>query len=163
MIRSIVIAPHHALKTVAKPVTSVTDQVRTLLDDMIETMYDDNGCGLAANQINLLSRMIVMDCSKEQNQPLQLVNPEILFRSEEKVLLKKNGCLSFPGIFVDEEFAAQVTVRFLDRNGNQQEQHFDGIWALCAQHEINHLNGITFIDHLAKQEQRQILAKIQRR
>lgn len=158
----IVIAPHPALKTVAKPVLSVTDQVRTLLDDMVETMYDDKGCGLAANQINLLSRMIVMDCSKEQNQPMQLINPEVLWKSE-KIALNKEGCLSFPGTFVDVERAQEIIVRYWDTNGTTKEQQFIGFWAICAQHEIDHLDGITFIDHLARQEQRRILDKIQHR
>ena len=162
MIRPIIIAPHPALKTVAKPVVSLTDQVRVLLDDMVETMYDDKGCGLAANQINLLSRMIVMDCSKEQNQPMQLVNPEVLWKSEE-TSINKEGCLSFPGAFVEVERAQKVTVRYLDALGTTQERPFDGFWAICVQHEIDHLDGITFIDHLAKQEQRRILDKIQRR
>lgn len=162
MIRPIVIAPHHALKTVAKPITTITSQVRALLDDMVETMYDDKGCGLAANQINLLSRMLVMDCSSEQKQPMQLINPEILWKSKE-TSINKEGCLSFPGTFVDVERSQQVTVRYLDVQGETQEQMFNELWAICVQHEIEHLNGITFIDHLAKQEQRQILAKIQRR
>jgi peptide deformylase len=146
----------------AKPVTAITSQVRTLLDDMVETMYKGKGCGLAANQINLLSRMIVMDCSRDQNQPLQLINPEILWKSEE-TSKNKEGCLSFPGVYVDVERAQKVTVRYLDTQGKEQEQLFDEYWAICAQHEIDHLNGITFIDHLVKQEQRRILDKIQRR
>lgn len=162
MLRPIVIAPHPALKAVAKPVTSVTDQVRALLDDMVETMYDDKGCGLAANQINLLSRMIVMDCSKDQNQPMQLINPEVLWKSEE-TSMNKEGCLSFPGAFVDVTRAKKVAVRYLDKRGTEQEQAFDEYWAICVQHEIDHLNGITFIDLLTKQEQRRILDKIQRR
>jgi peptide deformylase len=162
MIRPIVIAPHPALKTVAKPVTTVTNQVRALLDDMVETMYDDKGCGLAANQINLLSRMIVMDCSKEQNQPMQLVNPVVLWKSEE-TCSNKEGCLSFPGAFVDVRRAKKVKVGYLDAQGATQEQMFEDFWAICVQHEIDHLNGITFIDHLVKQEQRRILDKIQRR
>lgn len=162
MLRPIVIAPHPALKVVAKPVTSVTDQVRALLDDMVETMYDDKGCGLAANQINLLSRMIVMDCSKEQNQPIKLINPEVLWKSEE-TWTNKEGCLSFPDAFVDVTRAKKVAVRYLDTRGIEQEQAFDEYWAICVQHEIDHLNGITFIDLLTKQEQRRILDKIQRR
>jgi peptide deformylase len=129
---------------------------------MVETMYDDKGCGLAANQINLLSRMIVMDCSKDQKQPIQLINPEILWKSEE-TSLNKEGCLSFPGAFVDVERSQKVTVRYWDTHGKTQEQQFDDFWAICVQHEIDHLNGITFIDHLEKQEQRRILDKIGRR
>lgn len=162
MLRPIVITPHPALKVVAKPVISVTDQVRALLDDMVETMYHDKGCGLAANQINLLSRMIVMDCSKDQNQPIQLINPEILWKSEENSI-NKEGCLSFPGAFVDVKRAQKVVVRYLDTHGAMKEQQFDEFWAICVQHEIDHLNGITFIDHLEKQEQRRILDKIQLR
>lgn len=162
MIRPIVIAPHPALKAVAKPVMTLTDQVRSLLDDMVETMYDDKGCGLAANQINLLSRMIVMDCSKDQNKPMQLINPEVLWKSE-KTSVNKEGCLSFPGAFVEVERSVKVTVRYLDVQGKTQEQPFDDFWAICVQHEIDHLNGITFIDHLVKQEQRRILDKLQRR
>jgi peptide deformylase len=162
LIRPIVIAPHPALKAVAKPVVTLTDQVRSLLDDMVETMYDDKGCGLAANQINLLSRMIVMDCSKDQNKPMQLINPEVLWKSE-KTSVNKEGCLSFPGAFVEVERSVKVTVRYLDVQGKTQEQSFDDFWAICVQHEIDHLNGITFIDHLVKQEQRRILDKLQRR
>ena len=162
MIRPIVIAPHPALKTVAKPVTNITDQVRTLLDDMLETMYDDKGCGLAANQINLLARLIVMDCSQDQKQPMKLVNPEIIWESEE-TSVHKEGCLSFPETFVDVERSEKVKVQYLDAQNIQQEKLFEDYWAICIQHEIDHLNGITFIDHLAKQEQRHILDKIRRR
>ena len=162
MIHPIVTAPHPALKTVAKPVALVTDQVRALLDDMVETMYDDKGCGLAANQINLLSRMIVMDCTKEQNQPIKLINPIVLWKSEETAI-NKEGCLSFPGAFVDVTRAKKVTVQYLNETGAEQEELFEDFWAICVQHEIDHLNGVTFIDHLVKQEQRRILDKIQRR
>jgi len=162
LFRPIVVAPHSALKTVAKSVVEVNDHVRDLLNDMVETMYTDHGCGLAANQINLLARMLVMDCSKDLNQPMKLINPEITWESKKKVT-HKEGCLSFPEIFVDVARFEKVKVKYLDENGSSKEELFEDYWSICVQHEIDHLNGITFIDHLGKQEQRRILDKIQRR
>lgn len=161
MIRPVVIAPHSALKAVARPVENITSQVRQILDDMVETMYADKGCGLAANQINLLARLIVMDCSEKQNTPMQFINPEITWKSEETEV-HKEGCLSFPKTYVEVSRSKIVRLRYLDPQGQQHEEEMDGIWAICAQHEVDHLNGITFVDHLPKAQQRQILEKIQR-
>ena len=114
MIRPIIVAPHPSLKTVAKPITTVTDEVRTLLDDMVETMYHGKGCGLAANQINLLARLVVMDCDKDSQQPMRLINPEIFWKSEETGLYKE-GCLSFPDTFVEVQTIPKSPGKILGR------------------------------------------------
>ena len=146
----ILIAPHATLKAKAKKVAEVDSDLAAFLDDMLETMYAAPGIGLAANQVGDLRRVFVMDCSArdEAAQPYKLVNPQIIWTSEE-VTTYEEGCLSLPELYGDVERPAEVKVRYLDENGKQQERHFVGIEATCAQHELDHLNGKLFIDHLS--------------
>ena len=140
----ILIAPHPTLKAKAKPVKDVTDELRALLDDMLETMYDAPGIGLAANQIGSLHRVLVMDCGsrddEETPRPTKILHPEITGVSEE-LSSYEEGCLSIPEQFADVERPAVVRVKDLDENGQKQERLFDGLEATCVQHEIDHLNG----------------------
>ena len=146
----ILIAPHPTLKAKAKPVKEATDELRTLLDDMLETMYDAPGIGLAANQIGSLERVLVMDCERDPEAPrksMVLFNPEITWSSEEESTYEE-GCLSIPLQYADVIRPAQVKVAYLDENGQAQEQLFEDLEATCVQHEIDHLNGILFWDHV---------------
>ena len=151
----ILIAPHPTLKAKSKPVKDVTDELRALLDDMLETMYDAPGIGLAANQIGSLHRVLVMDCGsrddEETPRPIKIINPEITGVSEE-LSSYEEGCLSIPEQFADVERPAVVRVKYLDENGQKQERLFDGLEATCVQHEIDHLDGVLFVDHLSTQQ-----------
>ena len=159
MLRKIIVAPHPTLNKKALEVAEVTDTIRQTLDDMLETMYKGHGCGLAANQVNIAQRFFVMDCSKEQNKPVKLINPVITWKSDEKGKIEE-GCLSLPGARVEVERAKTVRVKFLDENGKEQEKEFDNIEAVCVQHEIDHLDGITLLDYVSPPQRRKILAKI---
>ena len=159
-LRSILIHPDPRLKAVAKPVTNVDDTVRRLADDMLETMYDAPGIGLAAPQIGLGKRMLVMDCIKEEGaapRPMVLLNPEVTWSSEETSVYEE-GCLSIPDQYADVERPMEVKVRWTDLDGAEQSEHFDGLWATCVQHEIDHLNGKLFIDYL-KPLKRQLITR----
>ena len=149
-IRPLVILPDTRLRLICEPVTAVTDEIRRLADDMLETMYDAPGIGLAAPQVGVLSRLIVMDCVKddrEPSRPIVLVNPEIVWQSEETAPYEE-GCLSIPDHFADVTRPREVEVTWTDLDGNAQRERFDGLWAVCVQHEIDHLNGKLFIDYL---------------
>ena len=146
----ILIHPDPRLKKVCAPVPAITDQIRALADDMLETMYDAPGIGLAAPQVGSMTRLFVMDCVKEEGttpQPMVLINPEITARSD-AVSTYEEGCLSIPEQFAEVTRPAQVTLRWMGLDGAMHEQDFDGLWATCAQHELDHLNGKLFIDHL---------------
>ena len=148
--RSILLHPDPRLKAVAKPVTVFDDALRCLAEDMLETMYDAPGIGLAAPQVGVLSRLIVMDCVKddrEPSRPIVLVNPEIVWQSEETAPYEE-GCLSIPDHFADVTRPREVEVTWTDLDGNAQQERFGGLWAVCVQHEIDHLNGKLFIDYL---------------
>ena len=149
MKRPILIHPDPRLKKVAAPVPDLSDKLRTLADDMLETMYDAPGIGLAAPQIGVLDRLIVLDCAvKDQDpQPLVMFNPEVLLSSDDESV-HEEGCLSIPDQFAEVTRPAEVRVGWIDRDGNPQEKEFDGLWATCAQHELDHLNGKLFIDYL---------------
>ena len=159
----ILIAPHATLKAKAKKVAEVDSDLAAFLDDMLETMYAAPGIGLAANQVGDLRRVFVMDCSArdEDAQPYKLVNPQIRWTSEE-VTTYEEGCLSLPELYGDVERPAEVKVRYLDENGKQQERHFVGIEATCAQHEIDHLDGKLFVDHLSPLKRNMILRKLKK-
>lgn len=159
----ILIAPHATLKAKAKKVAEVDSDLAAFLDDMLETMYAAPGIGLAANQVGDLRRVFVMDCSArdEAAQPYKLVNPQIIWTSEE-VTTYEEGCLSLPELYGDVERPAEVKVRYLDENGKQQERHFVGIEATCAQHEIDHLDGKLFVDHLSPLKRNMILRKLKK-
>ena len=150
-LRPILIAPDPRLKEKSKPVEGpVTDEHRRLMDDMLETMYEAPGIGLAAIQIGEPLRIIVMDISRddEPKAPRYFVNPEILWRSEE-LFAYEEGCLSVPEIYDDVERPARVKLRYLDYNGKQVEDDCDGLYAVCIQHEMDHLAGQVFVDYLS--------------
>jgi peptide deformylase len=163
-LRNILIHPDPRLKRVADPVTEVTDELRRTADDMLETMYDAPGIGLAAPQIGLSRRMIVMDCVKDpalQPRPLVLLNPEVVWSSEARNTYEE-GCLSIPEVYNDIERPAEVRVRWTDLGGQTQEEHFKGLWATCVQHEIDHLNGRLFIDYLTPLKRQLITRKMEK-
>ena len=148
----ILIHPDPRLKKVVEPIEAVTDKLRKLADDMLETMYDAPGIGLAANQIGVLQRSIVLDCVKEEGEeprPLVMMNPEVIAESDD-VGVYDEGCLSIPEQYAEVERPAIVTVRWLGLDGQTHEEEFDGLWATCVQHEIDHLDGVLFIDHISR-------------
>ena len=159
-IQKILIEPDPLLRKKCKPVTSVDNNLRKLMDDMVETMYDAPGIGLAAIQIGVLKRVVVIDISKkEEKNPLYLVNPEITFKSKEKSKYEE-GCLSLPGQFAEIERASECYLKYLDYNGNTKEYKAKGLLATCIQHEIDHLDGILFIDYLSKLKKTMIIKKL---
>ncbi len=141
----------------------LSDNLRTLADDMLETMYDAPGIGLAAPQIGVMDRLIVLDCAEkdQEPQPLVMFNPEILLSSDD-MNAHEEGCLSIPDQFADVTRPSDVRVGWVDRDGNPQEQEFDGLWATCVQHEIDHLNGKLFIDYLKPLKRQMITRKMQK-
>ena len=151
-IREILVVPNPLLKQVSAPVEGgVTDELRVLMDDMLETMYAAPGIGLAAIQIGVPKRVIVMDLAREgeEPQPQFFVNPEITWSSDELVACEE-GCLSIPDIYDEVERPAQVKIKYLNRDGETVEEEADGLYAVCIQHEMDHLQGIVFIDHLSR-------------
>ncbi|MEY4733045.1 MAG: Peptide deformylase [Pseudomonadota bacterium] len=151
--------PDPRLHKVAQPVAAVDDRLRTLIDDMLETMYDANGIGLAATQIDVHQRLVVIDTSEERNQPMVLINPEITWMSEERVK-GDEGCLSVPGIYDGVERATAVKVTALDRNGQTQNIEAEGLLAICIQHELDHLKGKVFVEYLSPLKQGRIKTKL---
>jgi peptide deformylase len=140
--------PDPRLHTVARPVVAVDDRVRQLVDDMLETMYDAEGVGLAATQVDVHERIIVIDASDERNHPRVLINPEIMAASDE-MTLGDEGCLSVPGTYDKVQRHARVTVRALDRDGRPYEFDAEGLLAVCVQHEMDHLVGKVFVEYLS--------------
>lgn len=177
----LVIAPDPLLKQVSKLVEKVDDELRALMDDMVQTMYAEAGLGLAAVQVGVLKRVLVMDVDYETDDhghhhhdhhgcggvhvkntnPLYLVNPQILEKSSEQASYNE-GCLSFPGARAEVIRPAEVRVKFLDYNGKEQIMEASGILATCVQHEIDHLNGITFVDHISKLKRDIVLNKMKK-
>ncbi len=159
----IINVPDPILKTTSTPVDRVDGDVRKLLDDMLETMYAAPGIGLAAIQVAVAKRMIVLDTAGEDDEkkPLFLVNPEVTWESEERSVYSE-GCLSVPEHYADVERPASVRVKYLDYNGEMQEGLMDGLTATCVQHEIDHLNGVVFIDYLSKLKRNMIVKKVQK-
>ena len=151
--------PDPRLHTVAKPVREVDARIQTLIADMLETMYDANGIGLAATQVDVHERLVVIDVSEERDEPLVLVNPEILWASPEK---KRNdeGCLSVPGIYDGVERPVAVKVRALDRDGHARTIDADGLLAVCIQHEMDHLLGKVFVEYLSPLKRNRIKTKM---
>lgn len=162
-IRPILTAPDPRLRQVSKPVDTVDDELRALMDDMLETMYDAPGIGLAAIQIGVPKRVIVMDLAGEDEEPdpRYYVNPEILDPSEDTNLYEE-GCLSVPEFFDEVERPARCRVKFLDYNGDEQIIDADGMLATCIQHEMDHLEGVLFIDHLSRLKRERILKKLKK-
>jgi len=163
-LRNILIHPDPRLKKVTAPVASVNDDLRRLADDMLETMYDAPGIGLAAPQIAVMSRMLVMDCAKEEDatpEPMVLINPEIVWSSDERNVYEE-GCLSIPEQYAEVERPAEVEVTWTDLDGATKRERFDGLWATCVQHEIDHLDGKMFIDYLKPLKRQMITRKMQK-
>ena len=164
MKRPILIHPDPRLKKVCAPVSDVSDELRALADDMLETMYHAPGIGLAAPQVGVMDRLLVMDCVKEENEtprPMVLINPEIVARSDERNVYEE-GCLSIPEQFAEVTRPKLVDVRWMDLDGNEQQETFDGLWATCVQHEIDHLNGKLFIDYLGPMKRQMITRRMQK-
>jgi peptide deformylase len=152
--------PDERLRTVAKPVEQVDDTLRAFIDDMFETMYEAPGIGLAATQVDFHQRLVVIDVSEEKNQPLVLINPEII--EKQGVEQTDEGCLSVPGIYETVERAEWIKVRALDRNGESFELESDGILAVCIQHELDHLEGKLFVDYLSILKRQRIKKKLEK-
>lgn len=163
-IRSILLHPDPRLKKRADPVTEVTDDLRAAAKDMLETMYDAPGVGLAGPQIGLMKRILVMDCIKDPEatpRPMVLLNPVVSWASE-ATSVHEEGCLSIPDHFAEVTRPAEVRVRWLGLDGTEQEEHFAGLWATCVQHEIDHLNGRLFIDYLTPLRRQLITRKMEK-
>ena len=160
-IRKIIIEPDPILRKKCSPLEKVDDQTRKLMKDMLKTMYEAPGIGLAAIQIGILKRIVVIDISKdeEKKSPLFLVNPEIIFRSK-KTSVYEEGCLSLPGQFAEIERPAECHLKYLDFDGKTKELKADGLLSTCIQHEVDHLNGILFIDYLSKLKKNMIIKKL---
>jgi peptide deformylase len=159
-LRDIIILPDKRLRSVSKPVVAIGDEIRTLVADMFETMYEAPGIGLAAIQVGMPSRVIVMDLSKREAEaePRVFINPEITWSSEEQSLYEE-GCLSIPDVHEDVERPARVKIRYLDLEGKPHEEDAEGLFATCIQHEVDHLNGVLFIDHISKLKRERITKK----
>ncbi|MEM7255997.1 MAG: peptide deformylase [Pseudomonadota bacterium] len=154
----ILIYPDDRLRKVAKPVDAVDDEVTSLIDDMFETMYDAPGIGLAATQINVHRRVVVIDLTEDKSEPLTLINPEILSTDGEAD--GEEGCLSIPGVYENVPRAEKITFRALDRSGQPYEREADGLLAVCVQHEVDHLDGKMFVDYLSALKRRRIKKKM---
>ena len=151
--------PDPRLHTVAKPVAVVDARLQTLADDMLHTMYEAEGVGLAATQVDIHERLIVIDVSEDRNQPLVLINPEILWLSPE-TQVNSEGCLSVPGIYDGVERSSAVKVQALDRNGKLQTHEAEGLLAVCIQHEMDHLIGKVFVQYLSPLKRNRIKTKM---
>jgi peptide deformylase len=162
-IRPILTVPDPILKLESQPVDVVTDELRALMDDMLETMYDAPGIGLAAIQIGVPKRIIVMDLAREgeAKQPRYFVNPEILWASDE-VKPWEEGCLSVPEIYDEVERPAHVKLKYLDYHGNEVIEDAHDLYAVCIQHEMDHLNGVLFIDHLSRLKRDTAVRKVKK-
>ncbi|MEE1611717.1 peptide deformylase [Microvirga sp. CF3016] len=162
-IRPLVIIPDSKLRLVSEPIKEITSEIRQLADDMLETMYDAPGVGLAAIQIGVPVRMVTMDVSKseDERQPMVLINPEILWASEEKRVYEE-GCLSIPEYYEEVERPDRVRFRYMNLQGETIEQDADGLLATCVQHEIDHLNGVLFIDYLSKLKRDRVITKFKK-
>ena len=157
----IITAPDPRLKLVAKPVKAVDAEVRRLMDDMLETMYAAPGIGLAAPQVGVARRVLVVDAAREDEppQPLRIANPEILWRSEEMATYNE-GCLSLPEHYADVERPARIKLRYLDYENEIREVEMEGLLATCVQHEMDHLEGVLFVDHISSLKRNIILRKL---
>jgi peptide deformylase len=159
-IKPLIILPDPILRQASKPIETVNGEVKKLAADMLETMYDAPGIGLAAIQIGVPRRMLVLDVSKEgeNKAPLVFINPEIVSSSDERSVYEE-GCLSIPDYYAEVERPAKIKVRHLDAEGREQVTEADGLLATCLQHEIDHLNGILFIDHISKLKREMVIRK----
>ncbi len=159
-IKPLIILPDPILRQVSKPIETVDSEVKALADDMLETMYDAPGIGLAAIQIGVARRMLVLDVSKEgeDKKPLVFINPEVVSASDARSVYEE-GCLSIPDYYAEVERPAAITVKHLDRDGKEQLTEADGLLATCLQNEIDHLNGVLFIDHISKLKREMVIRK----
>ena len=162
-LREILVVPHPLLKHVSAPVEAVDDDLRALIRDMLETMYAAPGIGLAAIQVGVAKRVIVMDLHRpdEEKQPRVFLNPQIVWASEETAPYEE-GCLSVPEIFDEVERSAQVKLRYLNDQGETVEEDAEGLFAVCIQHEMDHLEGVLFIDHLSRLKREQAVKKVKK-
>ena len=161
-IRPILLHPDPRLKKVTDPVARITPEIEALAADMLATMYDAPGIGLAAPQVGVLSRIFVMDAQRDpqaEPQPMVMINPEITWESDEQNVYEE-GCLSIPDHYAEVTRPAAVRVNWLGLDGKTHEQDFDGLWATCAQHEIDHLDGVLFIDHISAMRRQMITRKM---
>ncbi|KZL22002.1 Peptide deformylase [Pseudovibrio axinellae] len=166
-IRQIKLIPETCLREVCAPIEDFNEEIKKLADDMLETMYDAPGIGLAASQIAVLKRIVVLDVAERENEeddsvkkePMVFINPVITWSSEEKSVYQE-GCLSIPGVYEDVERPSEVRVSFLDIDGKQQEIEANGLLGTCIQHEIDHLNGVLFIDYLSRLKRERIVKKM---
>ena len=152
--------PDKRLRTIAKPVEQITAELKKTAENMIETMYEEEGVGLAATQVNFHRRLIVIDVSEQRNQPMVIINPIIVEHSGEE--MSEEGCLSVPETNAEVKRAEFVTLEYLDIEGEQQVLNADGLLAVCLQHEIDHLNGKLFIDYLSPLKQKRIKTKLEK-
>ncbi|MDY0250514.1 MAG: peptide deformylase [Pseudomonas sp.] len=153
--------PDPRLRTIAKPIAQVDDQIRSLIDDMLETMYAAPGIGLAATQINQHIRLVVMDLSEDKSEPLVFINPEFEILTDETDVYQE-GCLSVPGFYEDVQRPQQVRINALDRDGKSFELLAEGLLAICIQHECDHLNGKLFVDYLSALKRDRIKKKLEK-
>ncbi|MGD9537640.1 MAG: peptide deformylase [Alphaproteobacteria bacterium] len=161
--RPIIVAPDRRLKVRSTPVETIDDSVRALLDDMLETMYAEDGVGLAAIQVGVPKRLVVADVHPKDAPPapIKLINPEIVEVSED-LIVHEEGCLSLPDQFAEVERPVKARIRYLDETGTPQEREFEGVLAVCLQHEIDHLEGILFVDHISAIRRNIILRRLQK-
>ena len=157
----IIVAPDNRLNQVSKKVDIVDNKIISILEQMLECMYNNNGIGLAAPQVGILKRLVVVDCSDKSNikKPLKLINPEII-KFSEKILEFEEGCLSLPTQYAKVKRPAEITVKFLNIEGVHCQERFSGIEATCIQHEVDHLNGKLFVDHVSKLKKNIIIKKL---
>ncbi|HEY7382052.1 MAG TPA: peptide deformylase [Beijerinckiaceae bacterium] len=162
-IRPIIVLPDARLRQRSEPVAEITDEIRTLARDMLDTMYDAPGIGLAAIQVGIPRRLVVIDLAKpeEEKRPVVLVNPEITWSSEEKRVYEE-GCLSIPEYYEEVERPDRIRFRYRTLDGQTVEAEADGVLATCVQHELDHLNGVLFIDHLSKLKRDRVIKKFQK-
>ncbi len=160
-LKKIIIEPDPILRKKCEPLDSINNNVKKLMDDMLETMYNAPGIGLAAVQVGILKRLIVIDVSKdnEKKNPLFLINPKIIDKSEKKSVYEE-GCLSLPGQFAEVERPSECTVEYIDYSGKKKKIKAEGLLSTCVQHEIDHLDGILFIDYLSKLKKDMIIKKL---
>ena len=163
MILPILHHPNKRLRIVAKPVKTIDNSIKLLINNMLETMYDVSGIGLAATQVDTHKRVIVIDIPECTEKPLFLINPEIIEKSTEKILEYKEGCLSIPDYKENIARSKHIKITYLNEQGKKLELTAEGLLSICIQHEIDHLNGILFIDYLSKMKQKRLLDKIEKK
>lgn len=153
--------PDERLRTKAAPVAEVNDEIKSIVADMFETMYAENGVGLAATQVNIHQRIVVIDVSEDKEQSYVLINPEII-KSNDEIMINEEGCLSVPSSYAKVERNTEVTVRALDIDGNEFELDGNELLAICIQHELDHLNGVLFVDYLSPLKRKRIQTKLEK-